>query len=87
MILKAYSVFDGKALVYAHPIFYKSDGEAIRAFANACNLLDHPFHHNAEDFTLFELGEYDDETGMMVLLTTPRPLRKAIEMKGIRNDG
>lgn len=87
MILKVYSVYDSKAGVYAQPVFYRNDGEAIRAFSNAANLADHPFCANAEDFTLFEIGDYDDLNGLITPLLTPMPLRKAIEMKGTSNDG
>lgn len=87
MILKAYSVYDSKAGVYAQPVFYRNDGEAIRAFSNAANLPEHPFCANAEDFTLFEIGDYDDITGNMAALTTPQPLRKAIQLKGTSSDG
>lgn len=82
MILNAYAVYDSKAMAYMQPIFYKTEGEALRAFSNACNLQEHPFHANAEDYTLFHLGDYDDESGMLAPFTTPKPLRKAIEMKG-----
>lgn len=82
MIINAYSVYDSKAEAYMQPIFYKTEGEALRAFSNACNLPEHPFHANAEDFTLFHIGDFDDSTGLMAPFTTPKPLRKAIEMKG-----
>lgn len=82
MIINAYAVYDSKAEAYMQPIFYKTEGEALRAFTNACKLPEHPFHENAEDFTLFQLGDFDDTTGLMAPFTTPKPLCKAIEMKG-----
>lgn len=82
MILLAYSVYDAKAACYAQPVFYKTEGEARRAFTNACNLKEHPFFGNPEDYTLFAIGDYDDAKGHMAAYTTPKPVCKALEVKG-----
>lgn len=63
MILKIFTVFDSKAGVYGQPSFMVSRGAAIRSFTDMVNDQNHPFHKHPEDYTLFEIGEYDDNEG------------------------
>lgn len=61
---KVYAVQDAKAGMFNQPIFLLSDGEALRAFLDACQpgqesmLSKHP-----EDFNLYYIGEYDELEG------------------------
>ena len=71
MILKIFSVFDTAVGAYASPMFLHSRAQAVRAFTDAIadpstNICKHP-----QDFTLFYLGEYDDQTGYFTSLDTP----------------
>lgn len=79
MIHKVFSVYDSKAEVYMTPIFFKTKGEALRAFTSTVNDESHHFHKYAEDFTLFEVGSYDDSKCKFDLHLTAIPLGKAIE--------
>ena len=49
----------------------KSKGEAIRAITAHVNDPEHNFCKYAEDFTLFELGSWDDSNCIFDLLKTP----------------
>lgn len=76
---KIYSIFDSKAEAFATPFFMPTLGMATRAFTEECSnpnsqLLKHP-----EDFTLFELGEYDDSIGLLVPHATPKSIGLAVE--------
>lgn len=82
MILKVYSVFDVKVGAYLPPIFMRSNGEALRAFASAANSKDHDFCKYAEDYTLFEIGMFDDSCGQIITHSTLVPLGRAIEFIG-----
>lgn len=79
MILKMLSVFDIKVGAYLPPMFFRSRLEAIRAFTSACSDPKHDFAKYAEDYTLFELGEWDDSSSKTNCHLTPIPLVKAIE--------
>lgn len=81
MIKLVFSVFDSKVEAYLEPMYYLTEAEAERAFRNACIQQEHPFCHNAEDYTLFQLGDFDDNTGMLAPFTTPKPVIKAIVAK------
>lgn len=61
--LKIYSIYDKKALAYTNPFYYHQKGQAIRALEDAVNDPQNPLSKHPEDFTLYELGEWDDTTG------------------------
>lgn len=60
MIHKVYTVYDSKAEAYLFPISYQSKGQAVRAFSEAANDKNSNIGKYPEDFTMFELGEFDD---------------------------
>jgi len=79
MIYQIFSVYDSKVGAYLPPVFQRSKGEAIRAMEAALNEPSHAFAKTPDDFTLFHLGDYDDENGMIDAFATPAPIGKAIE--------
>ena len=60
MLHKIFSVFDSKAELYLTPFFMKTKGEAVRGFEDVANDKNSAIGRHPEDYTLFELGEYDD---------------------------
>lgn len=79
MILKIFSVYDCKTEAYAQPFFMKTKGEAVRGFTDVSNDKSTNIAKYPEDFTLFEIGEYDDSNGMIKPHDTPVSVGKAIE--------
>ncbi|QXP08141.1 MAG: nonstructural protein [Arizlama microvirus] len=71
MKLKVFSVYDSKVEAYKQPFFMSTKGEAVRGILEVLDRQDHPFAKYPADFTLFELGEYDDANGKMLPLPTP----------------
>jgi len=61
MIHKIFTVYDSKAEGHLQPFFAHTVGLAIRSFTKAAKNEQHDFHLYAGDYTLFEIGEYDDE--------------------------
>lgn len=84
MILKIFSVYDSKAEAYLPPFFVASKGAAIRMFSDACNDVGHNFFKHAEDYTLFELGEFDDLTGNIHVLKAHVCLGGALEFLRVK---
>ena len=66
MIFKCFSVFDSKIGSYSKPVFLRSKGEAIRSVITESQNPDSQFSKFPADFVLFEVGEYDDDTGTMI---------------------
>lgn len=71
MITKAFSVFDSKSEVYGAPYFNQHPGVAVRVFTDLVNDPNTVIAKHPEDFTLFEVGSFDDSKGVMLPLGTP----------------
>lgn len=71
MILKVFTVFDAKVGVFLPPMFCKTVGECARVMMQLCEDKNHQFYKFRDDFTLFELGTYDEELGQFSNLTAP----------------
>ena len=67
---KMYSVYDSKAQVWMKPIYMRADGEAIRAFKASIADSNHQFGMNPADYTMFGIGEFDDDKGIAVAYDT-----------------
>lgn len=79
MKFKVFTAYDSKAEAFNTPFFMPKSGQAIRAFAEQVNKEGTDFNKFPADFTLFELGEYDDDTGLLTPLSTPKSLGLAME--------
>lgn len=78
---KIYSVRDGKAEVFNPPFYKKTHGEAERDFTTLTNDPKSTVFNFPEDFDLYYLGHYDDDTGKLETLPTPQHIVKAIQLK------
>lgn len=65
MMLQIFSVRDQAAGAFLPPFFMRSRGEAIRAFSEAVGDPQHQFAKHVSDFTLFCIGDFDDNSGMI----------------------
>ena len=74
VLMKICSVYDAKVGAYAQPMFCQSAGQALRTFQDIANDKEHPIGQHPEDYTLFELGTWDEVSGVI----TPHPARKAL---------
>jgi hypothetical protein len=81
MVLKVFSVYDSKVEAYLQPFYMRSKGEALRAFGEVVNSQDHLFSRHPADYTLFEIGEFDEGKGDFTMHTHKTPLGTALEHK------
>lgn len=79
MKLKIFAVYDSKAEAFLQPMFFQSKGVAIRAFSSAANSVEHDFHRYAGDYSLFELGEFDDSNAFFLMHATKVNCGTALE--------
>lgn len=63
MKLTAFSVYDSKAAAYITPFFTPTIAMGTRSFGEAANDPNLMFARHPSDYTLFEIGEFDLETG------------------------
>lgn len=63
MITPLFAVYDSKALTFSQPFVQHNADTAKRAFAQSANTPGNNIYENPEDFSLIEIGEYNDELG------------------------
>lgn len=68
MLMQVFTVFDRKAKIYMPPFCFRTRSEAVRAFSESCRDSGHMFCKHPEDFALYSIGDYDDQTGEMLAL-------------------
>lgn len=66
-ILKMFTIYDSKAEAYLRPFFCPTKGIALRSISDAVNTPGDNLQKHAADYTLFEIGEYDDSTGNITM--------------------
>lgn len=73
MIYKIVAVHDRAAAAYGRPIFALAIGQAIRSFQDEIRRVapDNEMNRHPEDYDLYELGEFDDNTGQFTSLSSP----------------
>lgn len=80
MILKAYSIRDQKGEIFHPPFYKKTHGEAERDFTTLCSDDKSTVAMFPEDFDLYHVGEFDDNTGHFKALDTPQHIIKAVQV-------
>ncbi len=65
---KMFTVFDSAAGAYLPPFVLPAEAMAVRVFSDCVNSSDHQFGKHPSDYTLFELGVWDDSAGVVSLL-------------------
>ena len=79
MLLKIFTVYDAKAEAYMQPFFMQSTGQALRSFEDTVNNPESIFNKHAEDFTIFEIGTFEDSNAFFQMHESKIPLGTAIE--------
>lgn len=77
------TVKDRAADAYGRPMFVPSVGVAIRSFSDEVNRKDpdNQLFNHPDDFDLYELGEFDDNTGLFDLHDQPKLLSLGKQVK------
>lgn len=82
MIRKYYAIKDNLAEAYMTPVLFDNDNLAIRWFTGVVNSKEQNevIYNNPEDFELWKLGEFDNQTGTIYpgvqKLVTAKSLKK-----------
>lgn len=61
--MKVFAVYDAKASQYGNPVFLQTRGVALRVLSDLCAKADSPLYQHPVDYTLFELGDWDCNSG------------------------
>lgn len=81
MKLKIFTVYDSKIETYMQPFFMQSKGAALRAWSDTVADETTQFAKHPGDYTLFEIGEYDDEKATLTNYDVKINLGTALEHK------
>lgn len=77
------SVFDYAMGTYGRPLFVVAKGQAVRSFTDEVN-REHEaneMYRHPDDFWLFHVGSFDDQTGRLLPLSEPELLVKGSDVK------
>lgn len=72
--MKILTVYDSKAEYFFQPFYAKATNEAIRIFKDMANNPKSAIAHHPEDYSLFEIGEFDEDKGDIVLYESKKSL-------------
>jgi len=72
-----FSVHDSKAQAYLPPFYMRTKGEALRAFETTVKDTNTQFNKYPSDYTLVELGSFDEATGVIETWDKPIILENA----------
>lgn len=79
MKLKAFAIWDQKAECYLQPSFHPTKGLAVRELQNILANGNNPIAKYPSDFTLFEIGEYDNDDAKLYPHPAPVSVGPALE--------
>jgi hypothetical protein len=82
-VKKIFSIYDEKAGAYLQPFFLDTVGQAERALLDCLADSNHNFSRHTADFTLFLLGEFDEQTGLVTM--SKMSLCNLVELKPTDN--
>ncbi len=67
MNLNLYTIYDAKTHAYDRIMSAQADGEALRIFKDLAVSADHPIGQHPEDYSLFRIGTYDNQTATITV--------------------
>jgi hypothetical protein len=87
MNINVYTIYDEAAKAYITPFFMQNDGLAIRAFQDNVNSKDESnIAKHPEQFTLFKIGVYDDQRGVIDRIEHLKALGNGLEFKTLTEE-
>lgn len=80
MKLYMYAIRDSKAEAYAQPFFMQNDQIAVRAFMATIEDPNSKCNKYPNDFSLYRIGDWDDNTGGLTCPLEPKFLYSAVDL-------
>jgi len=79
MRFNVYAVYDEAAKIFKYDFKRLQHAEAIRYFGDGVRAEKTELNQHPQDFSLFFLGEYDDETGKHTDLVIPERISRGTD--------
>ena len=83
MLMRMFAIYDVAVKAYMQPFFMQSEAAAVRAFTDLVNDPTSGVGKHPSDYTLFELGVYDDTTGK-VESSVPRSIGSGVKYLSVK---
>jgi hypothetical protein len=80
MYMKVFAVRDSAVGGFMNPFVAPAVGLAARSFADEVNRPDTPLNAHPEDYELFELGEFDSDSGRINAHPSPVSISRGKEV-------
>lgn len=77
--MKVFSVYDSKAEAYLPPWVAQTTAVALRRFEATAQDSNSDFSRFAGDYTIFEIGEWDEDGGSIVMYEAKHNLGTALQ--------
>lgn len=75
------AVRDSAVNAFIRPFCVPAVGAALRGFSDEVNRVDSEMNKHVSDYELFEIGEFDEESGLVDPVVPPRSLARAVDVK------
>lgn len=82
MIKVVCSVFDSKAGLYSNPFYSVNSAVAKRDFFAGCADPNSGLNRNPEDYALYQVAHFDDESGQFTPIVPPSFIANAVTSQG-----
>lgn len=79
MKCQIYAVYDSKTEIFSQPMFLLNEAVALRAWYQGARDKETQIGQSPADFTLFQIGVWDDATGTFQNLEAKKSLGTALE--------
>ncbi len=79
-MIEIFAVFDAKAAAYGSPMFVPTRGLALRSFSDVVADKGSMLAKHPGDYSLYQLGTYDPNSGKLVALSEPDFVVSASDM-------
>lgn len=86
-MLKIFSVKDVKADAFLHPFLTHNSATAEREFRRMVLEPQSNMFHNPQDFELYEVGNWNDEVGVIVSRERPELVIRAESIRNLSTEG
>lgn len=80
MVLIVVGIRDTAVDAFMRPWFVPSTGMAIRSFQDEVRNAESPMAKHPADYTLFQLGSFDEDSGKFENLDSPRQLVRGLDV-------
>ena len=85
MNLEIFSIFDDKARTFATPFFMQNDQMALRAFNDLVSDPNTTIARNPDDYKLYSVGTFDDQTGFITKKEIPEYITSAPNARSLEH--